>query len=118
MNKRKLYQIVNYALPIVTIVMIVVVYAIISKVVNIELIAPSVGATLKQLFALLGKGEFYKAVGGTLLRAFIAYVTSFALALALAILTKFCAPLKRAFAPIVALVRVLPTMSLILLALI
>ncbi|MDE6473785.1 MAG: ABC transporter permease subunit [Clostridia bacterium] len=118
MNKKKLYQILNYALPFVTVVIIVAVYAIISKVVDIELIAPSVGATLKELFALLGQGYFYKAVGGTLLRALIAYVLSFALALILAILTKFCAPLRRALLPIVALVRVLPTMSLVLLALI
>lgn len=118
MNKKKLYQILNYTLPVVTLVAIVVIYAIISKVVGIELIAPSVGATFKELFALFGQVYFYKAVGGTLLRALIAYVLSFALALILAILTKFCGLLRRAFSPIVALVRVLPTMSLLLLALI
>lgn len=118
MNKKKVYQILNYALPVVTLVAIVVIYAIVSKVVDVELIAPSVGATLKEFIALFGQGNFYKAVGGTLLRALIAYVLSFALALILAILTKFCAPLRRAFSPIVALVRVLPTMSLLLLALI
>ena len=118
MRNKKLYRILNYTLPIMTVVLIVVVYAIISKVVNVELIAPSVGKTFKEFFAILGKGYFYKAVGGTLLRALISYILSFLLALVLAILTKFCAPLRRAFSPIVALVRVLPTMSLILLALI
>ena len=118
MKNKKLYQILNYTLPIVTVVMIVIVYAIISKVVNVELIAPSVGATLKEFFKLLGDGYFYMAVCGTLFRAFIAYALSFVLALGFAMLTKFCAPLRKAFSPIVALVRVLPTMSLILLALI
>ncbi len=118
MKNKKLYQIINYSLPVVTVVMIVIVYAIISKVVGVELIAPSVGSTLKEFFAMFGKGEFYKAVGGTLLRAFIAYVLSFVLAFALAALTKLWKPLRRAFSPIVALIRVLPTMSLILLALI
>ena len=118
MNKSKLYKILNYTLPIVTIVMIVIVYTIISKVVDVELITPSVGSVFKEFFAILGKGYFYKAVGGTLLRALIAYILSFALALILALLTKFCSPLRKAFSPIVALVRVLPTMSLILLALI
>ncbi len=118
MKNKKLYQIINYSLPVVTVVMIVIVYAIISKVVGVELIAPSVGSTLKEFFAMFGKGEFYKAVGGTLLRAFIAYVLSFVLAFALATLTKLWKPLRRAFSPIVALIRVLPTMSLILLALI
>lgn len=118
MKNKKLYQIINYSLPVVTVVMIVIVYAIISKVVGVELIAPSVGSTLKEFFAMFGKGEFYKAVGGTLWRAFIAYVLSFVLAFALAALTKLWKPLRRAFSPIVALIRVLPTMSLILLALI
>lgn len=118
MKNKKLYQIINYSLPVVTVVMIVIVYAIISKVVGVELIAPSVGSTLKEFFAMFGKGEFYKAVGGTLWRAFIAYVLSVVLAFALAALTKLWKPLRRAFSPIVALIRVLPTMSLILLALI
>ncbi|MCI8420835.1 MAG: ABC transporter permease subunit [Clostridia bacterium] len=118
MKNKKLYQIINYSLPVVTVVMIVIVYAIISKVVGVELISPSVGSTLKEFFAMFGKGEFYKAVGGTLWRAFIAYVLSFVLAFALAALTKLWKPLRRAFSPIVALIRVLPTMSLILLALI
>lgn len=118
MKNKKLYQIINYSLPVVTVVMIVIVYAIISKVVGVELIAPSVGSTLKEFFAMFGKWEFYKAVGGTLWRAFIAYVLSFVLAFALAALTKLWKPLRRAFSPIVALIRVLPTMSLILLALI
>ena len=118
MKNKKLYQIINCALPVVTVVMIVIVYAIISKIVGVELVAPSVGSTLKEFFAMFGKVEFYKAVGGTLLRAFIAYVLSFVLAFALATLTKLWKPLRRAFSPIVALIRVLPTMSLILLALI
>ncbi len=118
MKNKKLYQIINYSLPVVTVVMIVIVYAIISKVVGVELISPSVGSTLKEFFAMFGKGEFYKAVGGTLWRAFIAYVLSFVLAFALAALTKLWKPLGRAVSPIVALIRVLPTMSLILLALI
>ncbi|MDE5654757.1 MAG: ABC transporter permease subunit [Clostridia bacterium] len=118
MKNKKLYRILNYTLPIVTVIMIVVVYAIISKVVGVELITPSVRSTLKEFFVMFGKGDFYKAVGGTLWRAFIAYILSFVLAFALATLTKFWKPLRRAFSPIVALVRVLPTMSLILLALI
>lgn len=118
MNKTRLYKILNYTLPIATVVMIVAVYAIISKVVDMELIAPSAGSVFKEFFAIFGKGYFYKALGGTLLRALLAYVLSFAMALVLALLTKFCAPLRKVFSPIVALVRVLPTMSLILLTLI
>lgn len=118
MKKSKLYQILNYTLPIVTIVLIIAIYAIVSKVVGVELLAPSVGTTLKEFFTLFGQGYFYKAVGGTLLRALIAYAVSFVLALLLAIITKFCPLMRRALSPIVALVRVLPTMSLVLLSLI
>ena len=63
MKNKKLYRILNYTLPIVTVIMIVVVYAIISKVVGVELITPSVRSTLKEFFVMFGKGDFYKAVG-------------------------------------------------------
>lgn len=118
MKKHRLVKILNYTLPIATAVAIVIIYAIISKVVGVELIAPSVGKTLKEFFALLGNGYFYKAVGGTLLRALLSYVLSFASAAVFSLLAKLCKPIRGVFVPIVALIRVLPTMSLILLALI
>lgn len=114
----KAYAVLNAALPIITLAAIVAVYAIISKVVDIELIVPSVEATVRSLFALLGKGYFYKAVWGTLLRSALAYVLAFVFAVGIAVLTARFKILRSAFSPVVVIIRVLPTMSLILLALI
>ena len=114
----RVYAVLNVVLPIITLIAIVIVYAITSKIVDIELIVPSVGATLKSLFALLGKGYFYKAVLNTLLRSILAYALAFIFAAGVAILTSRFKILRSALSPIVVIIRVLPTMSLILLALI
>ena len=114
----RIYAMLNVVLPIITLIAIVIVYAITSKIVDIELIVPSVGATLKSLFALLGKGYFYKAVLNTLLRSTLAYALAFIVAAGIAILTSRFKILRSALSPIVVIIRVLPTMSLILLALI
>ena len=114
----KAYAVLNIILPIVSLVAIAAIYAIISKAVDIELIVPSVGATAKSFFELLGKGYFYKAVFNTLLRSALAYILAFAVAACFAALTSYFKVLRSAFSPIVVIIRVLPTMSLILLALI
>ena len=56
----KAYAVLNIILPIVSLVAIAAIYAIISKAVDIELIVPSVGATAKSFFELLGKGYFIR----------------------------------------------------------
>ncbi len=117
-GRKKAYSILNYALPIATLLAIVAIYAIISKAVGIEMLVPSVSNVVKDFFSLFAQSEFYKAVGGTLGRAIAAYLLSFVFAIIFAYLTKACKPLKKAFSPIVALVRVMPTMSIILLAVI
>lgn len=114
----KAYAALNIILPIVSLVAIAAIYAIISKAVDIELIVPSVGATAKSFFELLGKGYFYKAVFNTLLRSALAYILAFAVAACFAALTSYFKVLRSAFSPFVVIIRVLPTMSLILLALI
>lgn len=118
MDKEKAYKVLNIALPVVTLLLIVIVYAIISAAVGIEMLVPSVPSMLKEFFMLFAKGSFYESVAWTLLRAFIAYVSAFALAALLAGLTYAFKPLRKALSPIVLIVRIMPTMSLILLALI
>lgn len=118
MTTKKIYKILDITLPIFTTLLIFAIYAIVSKAVGVELIAPSLGSVFKEFFALLGDVDFYKAALGTLARAALAYILSFGVATVLALLTKLCRPLKKSFAQIVAVIRVLPTISLILLTLI
>lgn len=118
MRKERVYKALNIALPIATLLLIIVVYAIVSKAVGIDMLVPSVPSIVKEFFSLFAKASFYESVGWTLLRAFIAYVSAFLLAALLSGVTYSFKPLQSALAPIVLIVRIMPTMSLILLALI
>lgn len=118
MDRQKLYKILNILLPISTLLLILIIYAIISKAVGIDMLVPSVPSTIKELIGLFGKKSFYTAVFWTLLRAFIAYFSAIVVAGILAVLTYVFKPLKSAMSPIIILIRIMPTMSLILLALI
>lgn len=118
MRSEKISKILNIVLPIATMVVVVIVYAIVSKVVGIDMLVPSVPSTLKQFFSLFAQKSFYVAVFWTLVRAFISYFLAIVLAALLAFSTYAFKPLRSALAPLIVLVRIMPTMSLILLALI
>ncbi len=118
MRRERVYKALNIVLPIAMLLLIIVVYAIVSKAVGIDMLVPSVPSMLKEFFSLFGQKSFYVAVAWTLLRAFVAYASAFLLAGVLSWLTYVFKPLRSALSPIVLIVRIMPTMSLILLALI
>lgn len=118
MNRKKAYRILDVVLPFVTLAIVAIAYTVASKIVNIEMIAPSIPAVCREFFDLFGKPGFYMALVGTLSRAAAAYAISIVFAALSATLTKVVRPLKNALYPIVLLIRVLPTMSIILLVLI
>lgn len=78
------------------------------------LIVPSFGETVVNFWRYLGSGEFWAAVGNSLLRTFLAFVISFLLAVAFTgfgLLGSWC---KALIKPITVIVRTLPTMAVIL----
>ena len=83
---------------------------------------PVIGAgvflLIEEFFDLLGTKEFYVAVGGTLVRALISFALAFVFAVLLAVAGYLLPPLSKILAPIVTVLRSVPTMSIILLSLI
>lgn len=78
------------------------------------LIVPSFGETVVSFWNYLGSGEFWAAVGNSLLRTFLAFVISFLLAAAFTgfgLLGSWC---KALIKPITVIIRTLPTMAVIL----
>lgn len=78
------------------------------------LIVPSFGETVASIWRYLGSGEFWAAVGNSLLRTFLAFVISFLLAAAFTgfgLLGSWC---KALIKPITVIIRTLPTMAVIL----
>lgn len=84
---------------------------------NEYLIAP-VGASVKEFFALFANALFWRALGHTFARTLIAFLISFALALACACLAVAFKPFAAFMRPVTAFFRTLPTMAVLLLILV
>ncbi len=112
MNKNG--KILNLIIPLISILSIIVLWVILAIVVNNQALLPSLTTTLKEFFSLFIKAEFYHAFFNTLLRSLLSFIFSFSLALALAVLTYKSKKAQRYFAPIISIIRVLPTIAVVL----
>ena len=104
-------------LPVATVLLLVAVWEIAAKAISSEYILPTVGETLSACLKLFGSAEFYAALFGTLLRTVIAFAISFTLAYSFAILSGKSSAAKSVISVIIAIVRVFPTVAVILLVL-
>lgn len=109
--------IISLLYPLFALALIVILWAVTAKAVGSDLIVPSIGSTFEGLGQLLGEKSTYVDIAATLLRAMRGFVLSFAIALLLALAATFFRPFAKTFAPIVAVMRSTPTMSVILLCL-
>ncbi len=82
-----------------------------------ELVVPSFSACLRETGRLLGESAFWLGFLRSLLRAVVAFLLSFACALAFACLAYAFASFARLFAPIVSAMRSLPVLAILLILL-
>ncbi len=116
MRKRRINKIAeNVLYAAIAVALVLGVWAVAATAAGSELVLPSVPAAFDALFKLLGSGAFWKAIGGTLLRAAISY----AIAAALFFLLFFICSCSKAAAhivePLISALRTLPTMAVALL---
>ena len=114
-NKRE--KILNLILPILSIAAILLLWTVAAILVDSEYILPSIRETFSALKILLGSGEFYFALFSTFLRSLVAFLVSFVLSSALAILATSNTGAERIISPIIAIIRALPTIAIVLLLL-
>ena len=107
----------NLLITIITVGTIFVLWAAAAFAVSSEYVLPSVSKTFTALFNLLGDGEFYLALSMTLIRSLIAFSLSFIIAFLLSVLSIHNKTAERVIAPIVAIIRSLPTVAIVLLLL-
>ena len=81
MKSKRENLILNIIVPIITVVLIIVVWAILANSVADEIILPTPLAVLKKVGSLLVDGRFYKAYFNTFFRSLIAFVVSFSFTL-------------------------------------
>ena len=101
-------------IPVWTALGILLLWWIASLAIRVDLILPSPSETFVSLASLLTEGEFWTALGHTLIRASLAFTVSFAVAL-LCALGRANAVCRRVSDCFFAFLRSVPTMSVILL---
>lgn len=82
-----------------------------------DYVVPSFQDSFAEMGALLGEADFWRAFGETMLRSLWAFLLSFALGLGFSLLACFVRPVRAFFAPIVSVLRTVPTMALVLILL-
>ena len=116
MDKKRL--IYNILAPLVGCAVFIAVWFICSAAIGKSIILPSPAETIVSFFHLLGERAFYRAIGRTIGRTLISFLIAFSLSSVFVVLSVLSEFFKKAFAPITVIVRVLPTISVILLVLI
>lgn len=108
----------NILAPVIGLAIFIGIWFAVSAAIGIEIIMPSPIDTASGFFLLLGEKTFYLALLNTLGRALLAFLIAFFTASIFAAASELCAFFRKAFAPISVIMRVLPTISVILLVLI
>ena len=115
--KKKLAAASSVLYPIGAAAFIVALWAVTAAAAGNELLVPSVGETFAGLWEMLGESATYAAIGGTVLRSLEGFALAFAAALLFAAPAVVWAPCRKLFAPFMAIMRSVPTMSVIMLSL-
>ena len=110
-------RISKIAVTAATVAVLFAVWEIAARAVNSEYILPTVTQTFSAAIKLFGTAEFYAALSGTLGRTCAAFAISFVLAYLLAFAAEKSAVAKNIISVIIAIIRVLPTVAVILLVL-
>lgn len=97
---------------------VVAIWYITAAAIGDETLAPSPNAVIREFFSVLGEKRTYKSIIGTLWRSIISFFISFFAAVLFAVPASFSKFSEKAFYPLIALARAVPTMSVILLCLI
>lgn len=111
-------RVLNIIFPIITLIIVIMLWFIAARLIGVELVLPSPLTALKRFFALLGEGVFWRNVFSTLSRSLYSFLLAFIAALIFAVLAFFSETFYKLFNPVVMIMRAVPTMSVILLCMI
>ncbi len=90
------------------------IWEILSRTLDADFIFPTVGATARSLFALLGKFSFYVSVGFSLLRVLLGFAFGLLFGAALALLAHFIPLMHTLIEPMMSVVKATPVASFII----
>lgn len=105
----------NLILPVLLLIIAFTLWGIASASIGNEYILPSVKQTFNELIKLFYLKEFYISLLYTLLRSLIAFILSFSIGFALALLRSRIEFISKLIDPIISFLRALPTIAVVLL---
>jgi NitT/TauT family transport system permease protein len=114
-KNKTLRELLYTALSVIT---LIILWKIISMILAKEILVPSPESTLSETLKIMGAPQFIPSVLNTIKRALISFVIALGSGLGLGMLAGFFKPLYYLFRPVVLMHKAVPTMAMILLALI
>lgn len=114
----KAYTWKNKRIVFLSVIIIIGIWAVISRIINKEVIIPSPINVLVSLIDLIKSKYFIKIVLETLTRSFISFLISVLSAILFGVLSGLMKSFYNIMLPIVALLKSVPTMAIVILALI
>ncbi len=117
MKMRKINKTLNICLPIIAILVIILIWFIASKIVDEAIILPTPFVVLSKTFETLTKGKFWINFLCTMGRGVVAFIISFLLGTALAVLVSYSKMSQSVINVLVSIIRAMPTIAVILLLL-
>ena len=115
---KKNFKYLDLLYPVIALGLVLILCAVTARAVGSELIFPKLSSMFKAFFELLAQKSFYLSVSTTLGRVLLSFIISFVCALALAILSAILNGVGKVCTILASIMRAIPTMSIILLALI
>ena len=106
----------NLFFPLAAFALILAVWAIAAAAADLPLILPAPKETFVSFWGILGNAGYWQAVGLTLFRALRSFLYAVALGAVLAVIAAFSEVTEKLLDPIVSVLRSVPTMSIILIA--
>ncbi len=111
-NAKRIFANIFY--PILSIAIVIAVWAIVAAVKDNPLVLPMPDVVFAEFFTLGADKTFWLAVLSSILRTIICFVTSFAIALLFAACGALWTPIHKVLSPMVTILRAAPTVAVIL----
>ncbi len=106
----------NLIFPIAAFALILAVWAIAAYAADLPLILPAPKDTFASFWGILGSAVYWQAVGLTVFRALRSFLYAVVLGAVLAVIAAFSEVVEKLLDPVVSVLRSVPTMSIILIA--
>lgn len=104
--------------PLASKLLIIVVWIILSRLIDNEIILPSISSTVKDLVKIVMKPDFFQILGYSIIRSLLGFIISLAIAIIVGVLSRISKFIYNLMIPIVRFLSSTPTIAIIILALI